>query len=123
LIAARKDGSQFFHAEGALMVQLDLFDARPKARRTDPVTSHEAAEFAEASGTIGHQQEIVEALVRKHPGNTSAELAWSEDAKGLDRYAIARRLPELERLGLVRKGEARICSESGRRAVTWEVVQ
>jgi hypothetical protein len=104
------------------MVQLSLFDAADKARRTDPVTSHLAAAEAERNGTIGHQQEIVAALVRKHFGNTSAELAWSDDAKGLDRYAIARRLPELERLGLVRKGEPRICSESGRLAVTWEPI-
>jgi hypothetical protein len=102
------------------VTQLELFDAAPKARRTDPITSHLAAAEAERNGTIGHQQEIVAELVRKHPGNTSAELAWSEDAKGLDRYAIARRLPELERLGLVRKGEPRICSESGRLAMTWE---
>jgi hypothetical protein len=104
------------------MVQLDLFDAQPKARRTDPITSHLAAEHAEQTGTISRQQTIVAELVCRHPGNTSAELAWSEDAKGLDRYAIARRLPELERLGLVRKGEPRICSESGRLAVTWEPI-
>ena len=105
------------------MTQLDLFDCAPKARRTDPVTSHEAAEHAEQTGIIAGQQKIVLDLVRRHPGNTSAELAWSDDAQGLDRYAIARRLPELVRLGKVRRGEARVCSESGRRAVTWEVVR
>lgn len=109
------------------MTQLDLFDAQPKARRTDPVTSHLAADHAEQAGIIGRQQEIVAELVRKHPGNTSAELAWSEDAQGLDRYAIARRLPELarqtqERPALVKQGDKRICSESGRLAVTWEPV-
>ena len=104
------------------MTQLELFDAAPKARRTDPVTSHEAADHAEATGTIGYQQECVAALVRQHPGNTSAELA-TVGFPGLDRYAIARRLPELVRLGKVRRGEIRVCSESGRRAVTWEVVK
>jgi hypothetical protein len=101
------------------VTQLSLFDAANKARRTDPVTSHEAAGHAEQTGLISGHQAIVLALVRKHPGCTSAELATLGQ---LDRYAIARRLPELARLGKIRQGEIRTCSESGRRAVTWEAV-
>ena len=58
--------------------------------------------------------------VRGHPGLTSDELA---EAVGMQRHQPARRLPELERMGLVRKGEARPSRLSGRRGVTWFVVE
>lgn len=40
-------------------------------------------------------------------------------AAGLDRYAAARRLPELERDGLVRRGPARRSRVGGRPGVVW----
>lgn len=86
----------------------------PAARNTDHWTSHAAADEVTASGLRSTQQAAVLAAVTQHPGRTSAELAR---AAGLDRYAVARRLPELSRW--VRKGDARKCEVTGRSAVTW----
>jgi hypothetical protein len=72
------------------------------------------------------QRLAVLALVRQCQGWTSAELArWqalrpNEHAPdGLDRYQIARRLPELEQAGLVYRGEVRQDSGTGRTGVVW----
>jgi DNA-binding MarR family transcriptional regulator len=86
------------------------FDA-PRARTTDPLASHAAADAAEASGLIGRQCAAVLELVRRTPGLTSAELSARHR---MDRYVIARRLPDLERRGLVKR------YEYGARAVRWE---
>jgi hypothetical protein len=85
----------------------------PRARNTDPTTSHEAADAIKASGDLGRQQQAVLAAVRRWPGLTSLELGAR---MSLDRWAVARRLPELEGIH-VRKGEPRVVN--GRRHVTW----
>jgi len=85
----------------------------PRARNTDPKTSHEAAEFIR--GTAKKQQSKAAEAVRTYPGQTSQELA---DLTGLDRYMLARRLPEVEG-SLVSKGDTRRCQVSGRTATTW----
>lgn len=86
-------------------------------RNTDPVTSRLAAEHMVVSGKLSNQHIETLKLVRANPGMTSEELAM----RGiLDRYQLARRLPELERDGLVRKGPVRK-SAHGRMAHTWEV--
>jgi DNA-binding MarR family transcriptional regulator len=81
--------------------QLDL-PILPRARRTDPVASHLAADTAERTGTISKQAAIVLAAVVEFPGLTSKQLATVCE---LDRYQIARRLPEMEQCGLVRREE------------------
>lgn len=87
------------------------------ARTADPSSSHEAADFIVGSGKQAQQQAQASAAVRKHPGLTSLELAR---ATGLDRFMLARRLPELWKQGLLRRGMVRKCSASnGRSAVTW----
>lgn len=107
------------------MTQRSLFDdfsilsepllASPK----DPETSHEAARELEASGALGRQrQEVIDAL-RRFPDSTSAELA---KRSGLDRHLCGRRLPELEYLERVTRGEARTCTVSGRKAQPWRAV-
>lgn len=89
------------------MTQKTLFDAfdqqqrtaaPPRARRTDPQTSHDAAEKHEASGKLRESSQRVLDALRQHPGSTYAELA---EYAGLDRPEPARRLPELQKLGLV----------------------
>lgn len=91
---------------------------RPRASRTDPVTSHEAARAIAASGELGRQQREVLAAVKRWPGLTSLELA---ERMGVDRALTGRRLPELaaEDSGppLVKRGEPR--KVAGRRHVTW----
>lgn len=88
----------------------------PAARRTDPNTSHLAAEQHTASGRRGQQQAQAIAAVRAFPGMTSFELAMRTN---LDRYMLARRLPECVTAGAVRKDEPRICAITGRLATTW----
>lgn len=99
---------------------LDLFDSlEPKtlAARGE-ATSLEAAEELKRSGRLNQQcRQVLEAL-RGTPGATSAELARFA---GLDRHLVARRLPDLDRLRLVQRGEARLCMATGRRAITWSV--
>lgn len=100
--------------------QLDLLASGsprfPRARRSDPTSSHSAAAAAENSGQLAAQMALVKSAIRQFAGFTSRELAGKMHA---DRYMLARRLPELERLGLVRKGKIRICMAGGRPAITW----
>jgi hypothetical protein len=86
------------------------------ARASDPLSSHVAATEVTRSGRRALQTAEVLRLLKMHPGTTSRELAARTY---LDRYVAARRLPEMIEGRLVRQGEARICAESGRLAVTW----
>ena len=95
-------------------MQLDLL-ASPRARNTDPASSHEAAN-RQRRGRANSDGMIVLACVRTMPGATSAELAMFY---GLDRYMVARRLPDMEERGLVHRGEIRKCKAHGTNAVTW----
>lgn len=88
----------------------------PAARNSDPVTSHQAADHITRSGKRGQQQAQAIAAVKAFPGLTSFELAMRTD---IDRYVMARRLPECVTAGAVRKGPARTCSITGRQALTW----
>lgn len=90
------------------------------ARSTDPVTSHEAAEEHVESGRNNSQRRIVLEILQIIDGSTSDELA---QAMKISRYIPARRLPELERASLVKRGEPRKSSVTGRRGVTWWVVR
>ncbi len=92
---------------------------RIPARTSDPGTSHEAAHDAAATGLITSQQEAVLQVVKASPGLTSGEIGSRVDLGDGSRYAAARRLPELERKKLIRRGSARACSVSGRKGVTW----
>lgn len=85
-----------------------------RARTTDPITSHMAA--AAIQGEASRQRVVIRKLVEEHPGLTSQELAEHSD---LDRYQIARRLPELRAKGKVIMGHYRPCKVSGRQAHTW----
>ena len=76
-------------------------EIRKRYRRLGAETSRVAAELITESGEVKTQQEIILRLVYQYPGLTSRELA-TKTAK-LDRYQIARRLPELAGMGLVEK--------------------
>ena len=109
-----------------MSTQLSLFDdahddppavaAHTMARASDPSTSHAAAAEVTASGVAAAQRAKVLAVVVAQPGLCSDEIA---QAAGLQRHASGRRCPELERLGLVRKGAARPSRITGRSCVTW----
>lgn len=98
------------------MHQIDLLSDQPVARNSDPATSHEAARKVRPSRAT--QQRTILAGVEQFPNHTSAELA---ERLGLDRYVVARRLPELRSALKVQNGEARVCLETGNRAITWRV--
>jgi DNA-binding MarR family transcriptional regulator len=105
------------------MQQLDMLTPTPLprglTRRTDPETSRIAAERLRASGALGRQAEAVLAAVTRWPGSTAVELARHAQ---LDRYAVSRRLPELQRQGRVRRGPPRECTVNGRPQSTWRPV-
>ncbi len=70
----------------------------PRSRRDDPLSSKRAAEQMDRSGTLRGQRKIALDLVKQFPGKTSKELA---ELGTLDRYQLARRLPELATMGLL----------------------
>ena len=84
--------------------------------RGDPDTSREAAEHLRRSGRLGAQQRAVLEALRQCDGSTHAELGRF---MGCDWLVAARRLPELERLGRVRKGDPRTCRLKGSKCTTW----
>lgn len=92
-------------------------DFRHLSRRNDPETSKQAAsrvhEFA-----AGHCAEILAALQRHGPASPErlAELT------GIDRVAICRRLPELERAGQARPTGETVPTKAGRSQRIWEAV-
>lgn len=104
--------------------QMDAFSSVaprfPRARSTDSRSSHEAAASIESSGAGRLQAERVLAALRKYSNSTSRELAKSAR---LDRYEVARRLPELHTAGLVMRYDVSAitapCAVSGKRAVRW----
>lgn len=83
------------------------------ARASDPLTSWQSAEHITNSGKAADQRATAIQAVHAHPGLTSFEL--SQHCQ-LDRFQLARRLPECKSLV---KGESRQCRVSGRQAVTW----
>jgi len=88
----------------------------PIARNTDPVSSHLAAAEITSKGIRGSQRGKVLDMVFSRPGMTSRELAYLFD---MDRYIVARRLPELEAYGRVYKGPIVRCAVGKRKAVSW----
>jgi len=101
--------------------KLRLVTDTPRARNTDPITSHEAADAIEASGELNRQQRDVLIALCRWPGSTSLELAGR---MGVGRQVTGRRLPELAkaepalaRQGDPKKGEFRRIN--GRRHLQW----
>ncbi|WP_313178953.1 winged helix-turn-helix domain-containing protein [Stenotrophomonas sp.] len=86
------------------------------ARTTDIDTSHAAAAHVVRSGLQAAQQDQAARAVTQNAGMTSNELS---QATGLDRYMLARRLPELMKEGGVYRGPNKPCPVSGRTACTW----
>jgi len=91
----------------------------PASRKTDPATSALAEDEITSSGARARQVDRVYRLVQQNDGYTSAELAVMG---GVDRHMVARRLPDLQHKGLVKKGGQRQCEIRNRQAVTWWIV-
>lgn len=75
-------------------------DFSARARRTDPATSHDAAEKA-SKFAHGHHLKIRNFLDGISP--RSAHYIDIAEATGLDRHAVARRLKEIFDAGLIEK--------------------
>ena len=89
----------------------------PRARNTDPGTSHQAA--GRILPKLRAQQELVLSALKRFPGSTAVELA---SRASLDRYMVSRRLPELSPIW-VRRHAPRICSIKGTAQMTWYPVE
>lgn len=106
------------HRAGKFYVEptVSLPDPPHRARRADPVTSHQAADHVEATGQAQREAAIVLRALRDFPGHTSRELA---ELAGLDRHLVARRLPELRDAGHAENGPNKRCTSSAKTAMTW----
>lgn len=104
--------------------QLDAFDSTPprfpRARTTDARSSHEAAALIESTGRARTDAMRVLRAVRRWPNSTTAELA---KFARIDRYTVARRMPELHEAHLVARYEptpiTAPCAVSGKRVIRW----
>ena len=95
--------------------QLDLL-APPRARRTDPDTSHRAA--ADATLNAGTHRAKALGLLRAAPdGLTDFELAAM---LGLQQTSIGKRRGELRDAGLVEDSGKRRPAPSGSAAIVWK---
>jgi len=95
------------------------------SRNTDPETSHLAEEVLKRSGRQAERLKMVFALVKKNPGRTSSELGYLMAQAHPDLPALTcydsphKRLPDLEKLKLVRKGDTKTCPVTKRTCLTW----
>ena len=85
-----------------------------RARATDPVTSHQAAE--QVTTPYKHFQTIHLALIEHGPMGKD-QIAQKT---GLDPNAVARRLPELAKLALVELTGNTVTSKAGRKEREWK---
>jgi predicted ArsR family transcriptional regulator len=102
------------------MMQLEIFQsaaATPRARRCDPATSHEAAERS-IDLAAQHQMTIIKCLKAHGPLGKDGIASRSR----LTGVQVARRLPELKSMGLVKLSGQRVASTSGRSEREWEIV-
>ena len=88
----------------------------PRARTRDPVTSHLAA--ARVTTAKAHFTEIYQALMGWGPMGKDEIAALA----GLDPSQVARRLPEMRRLGLVGLTGEMVQSRSGRAEREWQAI-
>lgn len=102
------------------MTQADLFENRQQIHAAaDPVTSKLAAEEHTRSGRRSSDKtKVYDFLGLCKAPVTSAELAAAYE---LDRYMVARRLPDLAADRCVERCGIRTCSVGGRPAVVWRV--
>lgn len=85
-----------------------------RARKTDPTTSHEAAESIKPTADQ-HMAMILHALTNNGPMGKDG-IAY---AAGLDPNQVSRRLPEMAKLGMVKLTGKTVESFSGRKEREW----
>jgi len=107
--------------------QKDLFDkyneplvTPPRARADDDQTSHLAASRHYQSGKARRHSTTVLNCVQEHPDQTAAELGAITQ---LGHHEAQRRLSDLLRDGVVKKGPARKCNKNNNLMVTWHCTE
>jgi hypothetical protein len=96
-----------------------IADRAPLAAAANPISSHLAAAEVTSSGRrAGQKLAIMTWLRGQSRPFTSMEIARAAD---LDRYVVARRMPDLERDGLIERCAMRDCTVSNRLALTWRI--
>ena len=100
------------------MEQMEL--AAPRARRTDPATSHAAAHSV---AHLRHNQRVILTLLQLDGPMTDEELLylWNDRiAERISPSGLRTRRCELVDMGMVRDSGDRRPLESGRMAIVWE---
>ena len=92
-----------------------------RARNTDPLTSHMAAASIKDSANA-HYELILACLKRFGPLGKDGIALHANINGSADGNAVARRLPELEKLGLVEQTGKLVLSKSGRKEREWAYV-
>jgi hypothetical protein len=118
------DSSRWRRRKPAESGQVGLFSQQ--ARRSDsPDTSRVAEAAVRSSGTAETQTSVILEYLEAHPHSTTLEVFSYAAADGRlrDRYSVARRMPELERRGLVRRDGVRRCEIGGMLSQVWAPVQ
>lgn len=94
-----------------------MYQATKAARKTDPRTSKKAAQAARTF--VGTQHAAIMRVLRRVK-KASAEKIGAK--LGLDAYQVRKRLPELERAGLICVTGETVPTISGRTQRVWRVV-
>lgn len=100
-------------------MQIDLLtDPKKLARRSDPATSHAAAERAmRFAGS--HRQQVLDALCEHGPMTVD----MIAKRTGLKSQQINKRTPDLERAGLIELTGRELPSDSGCPEREWRAIQ
>lgn len=87
-------------------------------RSSDPTTSQDAAIAATPKLALNQQMLVMGALAALGHGGAEDVARWCQ----LEPYAVRKRLPELQRQGLVRPTGTTVTTSSGRQERVWEPV-
>lgn len=86
------------------------------SKRNDPSTSWDAGDDFHESIKPEYHYQLIQEVFKTNGPMTSAEISMLCD---LDRYQVARRLPEMERRNSVIRAGIRVCSVKKRKSVVW----
>ena len=91
-----------------------MLDGGPRVRKSDPVSSHEAAD----SNNLAHSHRLVAWFLR---GRRAAQFEAEECLidEGLSRSRVRSAFSEMEALGLLERTDEFRLTPSGRRAQVW----
>lgn len=104
---------------------MEFDNEEPLARNSDDESSHLAGDKLTTSGKRNSQKtRVVKWMAANNVTTIEAGLTSAEIAQysGIDRYVVARRLPDLMQDGYVVKCLLRTCKATGNEAMTWRLV-